>query len=232
MALAGGLQHLTIEAYAKSNFSGLLGEFQVLMNPEKYARDYKILYNDVQPQGKSSGSPEYNKTKSDQVSFELIFDATGAVPPVDPGKPVSAKNGIEDQIDAFLKLVFDYNGNTHSPNFLRLLWGRFSFDCRLTKLKFDYTLFRPDGVALRAKAAVTFEEYTNKVELAKEENNNSPDLTHVRTVNAGSTLPNMCYEIYGSSALYLQVAAVNGLTDFRALTVGSELVFPPLAEDS
>ncbi|MBI3704681.1 MAG: LysM peptidoglycan-binding domain-containing protein [Rhizobiales bacterium] len=232
MADSGGLEKLTIIAYRNDDFSGYIGEFPVYINPEKYSRSYEICYNNVQPQGKSSGTPEYNKTKSDQIDLELVFDATGVVPPSKAGRDPNGPNGIADQIDAFLKLVLDYDSKIHSPNFLQLIWGKFQFNCRLTKLKFDYTLFKPDGTPLRAKAATTFMEYTNKVELAKEENANSPDMTHVRVVTGSDTLPLMCYEIYGTSSYYPQVAAANKLADFRNLAIGSQLVFPPVASEA
>ena len=44
---------------------------------------------------------------------------------------------------------------------------------------------------------------------------------------AGDTLPLLCREIYGSASCYLRVAQVNALDDFRNLTVGQELIFPP-----
>jgi hypothetical protein len=40
----------------------------------------------------------------------------------------------------------------------------------------------------------------------------------------------MCNSIYGSSAYYIEVARANGLTDFRDLVVGSQLLFPPLRD--
>ena len=57
-------------------------------------------------------------------------------------------------------------------------------------------------------------------------NKSSPDLSHVVTVKAGDTLPLLCYDIYGSSNPYIKVAAVNGLTDFRDLQPGQQLMFP------
>lgn len=228
---AGGLEKLTIQAFKNSDFSGLLGEFKVILNPEKYSRSYEICYNNVQPQGSSSGTPEFNRTKSEVIKFELVFDATGVVAGSVPGQNGQTSNGITDQVDKFLKLVFDFNGSIHSPNFLRLGWGKFIFDCRMTKLKFDYSLFRPDGTPLRARATTSFTEYTNKVELAKEENKTSPDLSHVRTVKAGDTLPLMCHDIYGSSSYYPQVAAANKLVDFRQLVIGTQIVFPPVASE-
>ncbi|NOY83787.1 MAG: hypothetical protein GXO96_02990 [Nitrospirae bacterium] len=60
------------------------------------------------------------------------------------------------------------------------------------------------------------------------ENKSSPDLTHVRLVKSGDTLPLMSKEIYGTSVHYLRVAQVNGLDDFRNLVPGQEIFFPPL----
>jgi len=62
----------------------------------------------------------------------------------------------------------------------------------------------------------------------REAGKSSPDLTHVRVVKSGDTLPLLCKEIYGSSQYYLRVAAHNGLDDFRNLLPGQTLSFPPL----
>ena len=56
----------------------------------------------------------------------------------------------------------------------------------------------------------------------------SPDLTHVRLVKAGDTLPTLCYRVYGDPAYYLEVARANGIDDFRNLKPGSRIVFPPV----
>lgn len=232
MAASGGLEKLNIEAFEKSNYSRKTGEFSVQINPASYSRTYEICYNNVQPQGSSSGSPEFNRTKSDVVAFDLIFDASGVVPPTVPGKPAATTAGVADQIEKFLNLVFSFDGKIHSPKFLRLQWGStFVFDCRLTKLNLEYTMFAPDGTPLRAKAGSSFIEYTNKVELANEENKSSPDLSHIRVVKAGDTLPLLCSEIYGSSEYFVQVAAANNLVDFRSLETGRTIIFPPLANE-
>jgi len=230
MSDSGTLEKMTITAFKKNDFKGEIGTYQVMINPEKYKRTYQICYNETQPQGAASGSPEFNRAKSDEITMELVFDGTGVVPPPLPGSEPFTGNGIAEQLDEFLGLVFDYNGSIHSPNFLQLVWGELIFDCRLTVLDLTYTLFKPDGTPLRARANATFREYTNKIELEKEENDQSPDMTHVRTVVAGDTLPLMCYDIYGSSVYYPQVAAANNLTDFRQLKIGSQLVFPPLED--
>lgn len=230
MGFMGGLEKMVVIAYEKSNFSGEKGRFTVFINPEKYSHNYKICWNDVQAQGSPGGSPNFNKIPSDTVKFELVFDGTGVVPTKLPGVLPFTSDGIVEQIDAFKKLVFNYNGNIHSPNFLKLSWGTLLFKCRLQSLEVAYTLFKPDGTPLRARANATFIGYNDETELALAAKKSSPDVTHVVTVKAGETLPLLCYRIYGSSALYTQVARVNGLVDFRAIPSGTQLVFPPLAE--
>jgi hypothetical protein len=229
MSFSGSLEKMTVTAYEKGDFQRSVGMYTVMINPDKYTRTYKICYNDVQGQGSSTGSPKFNKIKSEVVKLELVFDGTGVVPSPLPGVIPYGEDGITGQIAKFEAVAFD--GKIHSPKFLRLLWGTFDFRCRLTTLAINYTLFKPDGTPLRARADADFVQYTAEEEAAKEANQTSPDLSHVVVVKAGDTLPLLCYGVYGSSAFYPQVARVNGLIDFRQLAVGSQLLFPPLGEE-
>lgn len=231
MGFSGSLTKMKIIAYSDDSFQQLRGQMSVYMNPSQYTRQYSICYNTVQAQGSPGGSPRYNKTLPDVVQLQLVFDGTGVVPTAIPGVLPFMSDGIKTQVDKFLGLVFAYNGQIHSPNYLQLSWGTLAFRCRLSDLKLTYTLFKPDGTPLRARADATFKEYTNPKQLAKEANKSSPDLSHIVTVKAGDTLPWLCFTIYGSSVYYIDVARVNGLTDFRRLVPGQQLLFPPL-EDS
>lgn len=233
MGYSGSLQKMVITAYQDGDFTSRVGDpFTVMINPAGYSHNYSICYNDDQAQGSSGGSPRFNRIPSDTVQFELVFDGTGVVPTALPGVIPNLSDGITDQIQKLKTLVFTYNGKIHSPNFLQLAWGTLLFKCRLTSLEIEYTLFKPDGTPLRARAKASFQGYNDESELELQANKSSPDLTHVRTVKAGDTLPLMCYRIYGSSLPYLQVAAVNNLTDFRRLKVGSQIVFPPLDDST
>ncbi len=228
MGFLGGLEKMKINAYRDSAFTERAGEFSVYINPEKYSRKYKICYNDVRSQGSNGGSPTFNKIPSEEINLELVFDGTGVVPSAIPGVVPFTGDGITKQIEDFTSKVFEYQGGIHSPNFLILNWGTLLFKCRLASLTIAYTLFKPDGTPLRARADATFLEFDNNRTLALQAQMTSPDLTHVVMVAAGDTLPLMCHRIYGSSAFYPQVARINRLTDFRNLTVGTRLVFPPL----
>jgi hypothetical protein len=225
---------MVLTAYTDDSFTATSQKAQitVYINPAQYSHSYSVSYNDTQAQGSSAGSPEYNKTPADIVTFQLIFDGTGVVPSPLPGLVPYTQDGITTQIDGFMKLAFDYDGEIHSPNFIQLAWGTLVFNCRLSKLNITYTLFKPDGTPLRARADVTFVEYRNQQEIAKEENAQSPDLSRIVTVRGGDTLPLLCYSIYGSSVYYAEVARINGMVGFRELIPGEKILFPPLEEST
>jgi phage tail protein X len=226
--MADGISKLKITAYSDGNFKKPLGPaLNVTINPDKYSHGYKIKYTDPQAQGSSGGSPRFNKVPSETVAFELVFDGTGVVP---PPVPTNAPQDVSKQIDAFKNLVFTYSGKIHQPKFLTLAWGTLLFRCRLASLDLTYKLFKPDGAPLRAVARATFLGYNDEDELARQAKKTSPDLTHILTVKAGDTLPLMCWDVYGTSAYYIEVARANGLTSFRNIPAGTQLIFPPVNE--
>ena len=154
---------------------------------------------------------------------ELVLDGTGVVKSSN-SQPVSVK----DQIDLLKSVVYTYVGSKHEAPIVQLTWGSFLFYGRVESLKFDYTLFKPSGVPLRAKVSLTFIEYQSSEEIVKEAQNESPDLTHLVEVKAGDTLPLLCYRIYQNSAYYPDVARINNLTHFNDIKPGMQLKFPPL----
>ena len=94
-----------------------------------------------------------------------------------------------------------------------------------------YTLFKSDGYPLRAKVKATFSENIEDTLRTAKEGKKSPDFTHQRIVKDGDTLPLMTYRIYGDDSYYLEVARINGLTNFRKLETGTIIQFPPLKQE-
>lgn len=227
--MTGSLERMLVTAYSDPDYNSQTGEaFTVWINPASYSHDFTISYADRQGPGSNGPSPEFNRVGQEAISFELVFDATGVVPPPIPGAPLPS-DGVAGLIDRFIALVATVNGVIHRPNYVKLSWAQLQFQCVLTSLKITYTLFKPDGTPIRAKVAVTFLSFASEKQLAAEVNKTSPDLTHRVTVLAGDTLPALCHRIYGNSGYYLKVAGYNRLAGFRSLRPGMELVFPPLS---
>jgi hypothetical protein len=125
--------------------------------------------------------------------------------------------------------VTGFNGDVHRTNFLKVAWGSMPVRrCVLKSASIAYKLWKPSGVPLRAVITASFVDNSDDKTRVAKEKKSSPDLTHVRTVLAGQTLPALCTSIYGVPDHYVEVARRNGLDQFRNLVPGTRLVFPPL----
>jgi len=215
----GSLTKLRIDGYSDAGFSASVGSYSLQLNPETYKHSHGSSYEKETATDTAGVSTKFVIMDPQTLSFEFYLDATGVVPGV---------TSLADSIASFKAMVYNYNGEIHSPNYLVVSWAETAFRCRLTQLDIEYTLFKPSGSPLRAKLNVSFEEYLSPDEIAKRSKKSSPDLSHVRVVQAGDTLPLMCFRIYGDSRYYPWVARHNRLDHFRRLAVGSRLMFPPL----
>lgn len=224
--MSGELTKLKIKGYKDERFSQEIadGEFNTLMNPETYRIRYEVSQNQNQAQGTSSTAPRFNKTLPEDLQFDFVFDRSGVI------KGFADENGVGiiDDIEKFKKIVLDYNGNQHKPNYLVISWGSLLFKGCLQDMEITYKLFKPDGTPIRANIHATFKGFIEDNLRVARENNNSPDLTHIRVVGEGDTLPLMTFRIYGDSKYYLEVAKANKLVNFRKLTPGQQIFFPPI----
>lgn len=232
--MTGELTKVEIRAFKDKAYAQEIGRFVLPINPEQFSQTFKIEHNEEQPQGSQGNNPEFTFTPPEDLKLDFTFDATGVVPI--KGEAGQFHRDVTQKVQDLLQLIYVMNPDTHKPNFLRLLWGDFSFgnssgfNCLLKDLQINYTLFSPEGKPLRAKLSATFMRYVEPELRVREEGKNSPDVTHLRKVKAGDTLPLMTYDIYRDPTYYLQVAKVNGLVNFRRLKNNQDLQFPPLLE--
>ncbi|MCB0628410.1 MAG: hypothetical protein R2824_18830 [Saprospiraceae bacterium] len=200
-------------------------EFVLPINPEKYAKNFKVEYEVKKAQGSQGVDAKFKSTAPEELTIEFTLDGTKTVEGY--GQDLFEKP-VSKQVDEFLNTVYFMKGDIHKPKFLKVNWGEhLIFDCILTSLDINYTLFHPNGEPLRAKLNASFLNYLEQEKRVKKEDKKSPDLTHIRMVKGEDTLPLMVYQIYGDPQWYMQVARENQLTTFRQLRIGQEIVFPP-----
>jgi nucleoid-associated protein YgaU len=108
------------------------------------------------------------------------------------------------------------------------VWGGLAFTCVLARASQRYTMFRPDGVPVRARLQVTLNEYVDPREEEKDEPNQTADYSKVHLVRQGETLSAIAGRAYEDAALWRPIARHNGLVDPRALQVGQRLLIPRL----
>ncbi len=226
------LEKLTINVYGNRLRIGLPQKgFKVMYNPESFSMKHVNDYQKLQGIDTSGRTAKYSHSRAEELVLELIFDGTGVG---DFGASTLVGLGtasVSKQVGDFLDLCFHMDGKLHEPKFLKIQWGQGelkAFDCRLESVDVTYTSFDRSGAPLRAKLAAKFVEDLEPSKRLKLENKQSPDLTQSRVVKAGDTLPLLCKEVYGDAGHYLFVARKNQLDDFRNLTPGQSLRFPPL----
>lgn len=197
--------------------------FSVMLNPEDLSINSIINFKPSKRKFLT-----FESRPSPTIKFPpLIFDVTGAIPQEEWPKNCST---IKDMVDRLKKVVYDPDGESHQPPVVKIFWGTFSFSVRTTKLDIKYTLFNLNGCPLRAEITLEVQFFYQEWPFDHTKEKKSPDLTHLVEVKAGDSLPLMCERIYNDSSYYLQVARINGLTNFRDLKPGTMLEFPPIRE--
>lgn len=214
------LEKLSITAYTDPTYLSEGDSCTVQINPSSYSHNHKVNYDNTVALGASGATLEFKGIDPQTISFEIYFDATGAVD--------ASTTAVQDQINTFKAVCFDYQDELHEPNYLIVSWGTLVFKCKMTSMDLTYSLFKPDGTPLRAKASVNFEQALDASEIEKSADDKSPDLTHQIVILEGDTLPLICHNVYGDSSYYLEVAAFNKLTNFRKLDPGTVIHLPSI----
>ena len=222
MSDRGTLEKFLIKAYDKADYSGdPISQFESFINPNEITLAYELEWDAAQASGTTGSRMNFKKMKPGDLSLTFFLDGTGV-----NGNVIDVQEKVEE-----FQTVTGYNGTIHRPNYLKVTWGTLQVKrCVLKSASIAYKLFKPDGVPLRAVITATFSDNSDdqtRVALAQDQ---SPDLTHVRMAKAGDSLPAMCFQIYGDPRYYLEVARANRIDNFRKLTPGTKVFFPPLTK--
>lgn len=219
--MAGALEKMRIIASLTpffEQFSPAVFEYEVMFNPSKYAQKYKSNFNLDQAMGSKGTLPKFVDVQPQTYSFEFVIDGTGAT---------GQKRDVPEDVKKFFRTTGFY-GEIHAPLFLTLSWGTLVVRGLMESADVTYDLFDSDGKPLRARINASFKEIIPDLIRTLVEAKSSPDLTHVRVVQEGDTLPLMAQRIYGDASFYIQIAQANNLSTFKKLKVGSQLIFPPI----
>lgn len=216
----GKLEKMTLIAYKDEGFSSRVGRIKVLINPNSYHQTRKHNYTQTPVIG-GTEVYRFGNEEAENQSFEFLFDQSGVV-------PGTSAQTVKDQVKNFVKLIYQVNGEIHTPNNILLSWGTLQFRCFCTSIDIEYTHFNRNGIPIRAKIKADFKQKITHKEYSKKVQKNSPDMTHYKVMNAGVTLTGIAHEIYKDPSYCIELATFNGLDSFRQVKQGIEIVVPPL----
>lgn len=201
------------------------GEIDAFINPSTYKRNFKTIYENSKEVNASAPTQIFKRIGESDLNLSFFVDGTGVM-------PLGKFKSVDDYITHFTQIAYGFKGDIHRPYYLLITWGRLIFTGICSSIDVTYSLFTPDGYALRATIDVVLTESIDYKTKAKEAEKSSPDLTHKRIVKAGDTLPLMTYRIYGDSSHYVTVARKNGLSNFHSIKPGDVIFFHPLTTTS
>ncbi|MCF0074340.1 hypothetical protein LZD49_27905 [Dyadobacter sp. CY261] len=236
--------HLSGGLISLSSLQSLAGGiFELPINPEQYARNFKIKYNCPPELGGSSKSSEqqFSEVEPEVLELKFTIDGTGVIPVEQPAIDLVSQAFIAADSDGQLAfvtaklaqlqlVVYGIQSESHRPPFIVVNWGKLVFLGVLQDMTQTFTLFHRSGLPLRVEVHLKLLEFKMNNAVAAALSLLSPDLTRKRTVKASDNLLTLCDEIYETPHYYLEVAKANGLTNFRKIKAGTELMFPPVAQ--
>lgn len=233
------LAKLTIIPFVETQAGGLrpaaLPPFIAMYNPSTFSTSHGTMWVEKNDTSSTKSSLELKSTENDSITVELILDATGASPAggfigLGLSKAAKALKGVDVLIAAFFLTTQSANPTSHTPNFLKIIWGAgLFFEGYMESATVTYNLFGRDGRPLRASINATFKQSLTHNALSKIKNFfSSPDVTKEYVVLAGDTIYNIANRFYEDESFYQQIAIANNLKNYRRLTPGTKLILPPV----
>lgn len=170
-------------------------------------------------------TPEFVGTNPRSLKMELFFNTTGSK---------ASGSGVTDDVDmlfSWMSPTDDSSSNNRpQPPLVTFHWGTMTyFEAYLKQVSAKYTLFTPEGIPIRARINVTFEETPDSAQGQNPTSGGRPGRrTHL--VIAGDTLPSIAYQEYRRADRWRAIALENRITDPFRLKPGVELLIPPAVE--
>jgi LysM repeat protein len=192
-------------------------EVPVLFNPTEYSMEKSNEFASVNIPGLESPMLQFSRGNLETLTMDLFFDS------YEENKDV--RMDYTTKITDLLKIDPDI----HAPPILRFVWGSLNFTCVLSRVTKKFTMFRSDGIPVRATLSVTFNEYRTEVS-AREKPKKSSDRTKTYTIKQGDSLWAIAAREYGDPASWRPIADKNRIANPRALEVGRAIIIPPLEE--
>lgn len=198
----------------------------VLFNPGEYTLAKDINYAQAAIPGLSAPLLQFVNGNLQTLDLELFLDTYESH--ASGGQVLNQRGQDVRELTRRVTDLMNIEPSTHAPPVLLFTWASLSFTCVLAKVSQKFVMFLPDGTPVRARLAVTFNEFRNIDLEAKEVKRETADYTKRYVVGDGETLSAIAGRLYGDPAMWRPLALANRLDQPRALTAGLELRVPKL----
>lgn len=199
---------------------------RVLFNPEQCTLSRQNNFAEIAVHGLRSPLLQFVNGALRTLELELLVDTREEH--VEGARVVNRAGDDVRKLTERVVSLLDIEPTTHAPPIVLFSWGSIELTAVLTRADQTFTMFRDDGIPIRARLQLSLSEFVNAELEAKEIKRETADYTKTHVVAAGDTLWRIAATEYGHPRLWRSIAAANELTDPRRLEVGTELVLPRL----
>jgi len=211
-----------MEQRATASIEALVGVFagqkaEVIFNPAEYSIEKGNQFASAPLPGLSNPVLSWVNGDAEVLTMELFFDT------------YTNKGGSDVRKDTEkISRLLEIDPTLHAPPPVRFVWGPFSFRAVIERLTQRFTMFREDGVPVRATLNVTFKEYKTIEEQLSERPTESSDWSKRRILTQKDRLSLIAAIEYGDPAVWRVIAEANDIENPRLLESGREIRLPPL----
>lgn len=193
-------------------------------NPSQLTINKSVNWNGLSVNGTNLQSKQFASGNAKTINISnILFDTTVMFD--DTAK--SEMNVYEEFIEYLEQMTLVQEFETElRPPLLTLSWGKgnYFFDCVLTTLNYDFTMFNKEGVPTRAIVNLTFEEIDIGNTTTTEK---SRAAMQSYTIKSDDTLEKIAQSELGNSSKWKIIAIANGIDNPMDLTVGQQIQIPP-----
>jgi len=215
-------------ALEKANITNLTlnKRISVLFNPEEYSLNRDINYAQIAVPGLSGPILQFVHGNMQTLEMELFLDTYEEHR--NSNRILNLPGGDVRELVKQITDLMNIEPSIHAPPVLLFSWGSLSFTCVLVRANQRYIMFNPNGVPVRARVQVTFNEFRNAELEAKEVKRETADYTKSYTILQGESLSAIANRVYGNPKLWRPIALANNVLNPKRLQPGARLVIPNL----
>jgi hypothetical protein len=189
----------------------------VSFNPAEYSLQRGNQFSSTPLPGLSNPIVSFVNGDADVLTMDLFFDTYTD----------KASSDVREETGKISELL-DIDPVLHAPPPVLFVWGKLRFKAVIERLTERFTMFREDGVPVRATLNVTFKEYKTIADQLNPKPNQSSDWSKRRTIAQGDRLCLIAAIEYEDAAEWRRIADANDIDNPRLLVPGTEILLPPI----
>ena len=186
-------------------------------NPTEYTMTKRNTWRKKSGQGQDIfATPEFKGGKPAELKMELFFDTSDT----DSGDVRDTTNKIWKLMEIVPSTV-DAATNKGRSYKCQFWWGGEKyFTAAVTNIRQKFIMFRPDGVPIRAKLNITFQQLGNDSVFPPQNPTSLSQARRTYVVGTGDRIDLIAFREYGDATLWHDLAAANNLENPMDLKVG------------